>query len=81
MDVAAFLPLAEFTATVDATVDAIKALPPADAAAEVLVPSERGRRSEAGRLSGGVPLGAKVWRELSTAAEALGVAVPTPLDG
>ena len=42
MDVTAFLPLDEFTATVDATVDAIKALPPSDGAAEVLVPGERG---------------------------------------
>jgi LDH2 family malate/lactate/ureidoglycolate dehydrogenase len=81
VDVSAFLPLDEFTATVDATVDAIKSLPPADGAAEVLVPGERGRRSETGRRSGGVPLGAKVWRELSGTAETLGVAVPTPLDG
>jgi LDH2 family malate/lactate/ureidoglycolate dehydrogenase len=79
VDVSAFLPLAEFTATVDATVDAIKALPPAAGAAGVLVPGERGRRSEAGRLVSGVPLGGKVWRELSGAAESLGIAVPTPL--
>ncbi len=81
VDVSAFLPLDEFTATVDATVDAIKALPPIDAAAEVLVPGERGRRCEADRRVSGVPLGAKVWRELSGAADTLGVAVPTPLDG
>jgi LDH2 family malate/lactate/ureidoglycolate dehydrogenase len=79
VDVSAFLPLGEFTATVDATVDVIKALPPGDGAAEVLVPGERGRRSEAGRRVSGVPLGGKVWRELSGAADALGVAVPTPL--
>ena len=47
VDVSAFLPLDEFTATVDATVDAINALPPSDGAAEVLVPGERGRRCEA----------------------------------
>ena len=40
VDVSAFLPLEEFTATVDATVDAIKALPPSAEAAEVLVPGE-----------------------------------------
>jgi len=80
VDVSAFLPLDEFTATVDETVDAIKSLPPADGAAGVLVPGERGRRSEASRRASGVPLGPKVWRELSGAAEALGVAVPTPLD-
>jgi LDH2 family malate/lactate/ureidoglycolate dehydrogenase len=81
VDVSAFLPLNEFTATVDDTVDAIKALPPADGTAEVLVPGERGRRCAAERLVSGVPLGAKVWRELSGAAETLGVAVPAPLDG
>ncbi len=81
VDVSAFLPLAEFTATVDATVDALKALPPAAGTAEILLPGERGRRSEAERRTSGVPLGAKVWRELSGAARALGVPVPTPLDG
>lgn len=81
VDVSAFLPLAEFTATVDAAVDAIKALQPAAGVTEVLVPGERGRRSEAERRASGVPLGAKVWRELSGAAETLGVALPTPLGG
>jgi LDH2 family malate/lactate/ureidoglycolate dehydrogenase len=79
--VSAFLPLDEFTAAVDETVDAIKSLPSSDGAAQALVPGERGHRCEADRRVSGVPLGAKVWRELSGAAEALGVAVPVPLDG
>lgn len=75
-------PVADIAAEIiAATVDAIKALPPADGVAEVLVPGERGRRCSADRLVSGVPLGAKVWRELSGAAEALGVALPTPLTG
>ena len=81
IDVSAFLPLEEFTATVDATVDAIKALPPSAEAAEVLVPGERGRRCEADRRRTGVPLGPKAWRELTSLAEALGVPVPAPLGG
>jgi LDH2 family malate/lactate/ureidoglycolate dehydrogenase len=81
VDVSAFLPLEEFTATVDATVDAIKALPPSAEAAEVLVPGERGRRCEAERRSAGVPLSPKPWRELTALAEALGVPVPAPLGG
>lgn len=36
IDVPAFLPLAQFTAAIVETVDAIKALPPADGTAEVL---------------------------------------------
>jgi LDH2 family malate/lactate/ureidoglycolate dehydrogenase len=79
VDVAAFLPLDEFTATVDATVDAIKALPPADPDQEVLVPGERGRRSEARRRATGIPLGPKAWRELTEIAAALDVATPALL--
>ncbi len=78
VDVSAFLPLAEFTAAVDDTVDAIKSLPAADGTREVLVPGERGRRSEAARRRDGVPLGAKVWGELRDVAAALGVPVPSP---
>jgi LDH2 family malate/lactate/ureidoglycolate dehydrogenase len=79
VDVSAFLPLDEFTATVDDTVDAIKSLPPADETREVLVPGERGRRSEAARAASGIPLGPKVWRELSEIAAGLGVDVPPPI--
>jgi LDH2 family malate/lactate/ureidoglycolate dehydrogenase len=81
IDVSAFIPLDEFTATVDDTVDAIKALPPADGAGDVLVPGERGRRCERDRRSSGVPLGPKVWRELTGFAGPLGVPVPAPLEG
>jgi LDH2 family malate/lactate/ureidoglycolate dehydrogenase len=76
VDVSAFLPLAEFTATIDETVDAIKALPAADGVSEILVPGERGRRSYAARNSSGIPLGPKVWRELAEIAIALDVTVP-----
>jgi LDH2 family malate/lactate/ureidoglycolate dehydrogenase len=76
IDVAAFLPLDEFTSTVDETVDAIKALPPADESAAVLVPGERGRRSEAQRRTNGIPLGAKAWRELTEVATSLDIPVP-----
>ena len=79
IDIAAFLPLAEFTATIDETVDAIKSLPPADGTSEILVPGERGRRSHAERAAKGIPLGPKVWRELTEAATALDVPVPSPL--
>jgi LDH2 family malate/lactate/ureidoglycolate dehydrogenase len=81
IDVSAFLPLDEFTAAVDDTVDAIKSLPPAEGVDDVLVPGERGRRCELARRSSGVPLGAKAWRELTGLADALGVPVPSPLQG
>ncbi len=48
IDVAAFLPLDEFTASIDETVDAIKSLPPAADTTEILIPGERGRQHRAG---------------------------------
>lgn len=79
VDVSAFLPLEEFTASVEASVDAIKALPPAEGVKEILVPGERGSRSEAERRANGVPVAVKPWKELTEAATALGVPVPEPL--
>jgi len=81
IDIAAFLPLDEFTATIDDTVDAIKSLPPAAGTSEILVPGERGRRAAAERSAAGIPLGPKVWRELAEIAASLGVLVPAPLGG
>jgi len=78
VDVSAFLDPGEFAAAVDDTVDAIKALPAATGVAEVLVPGERGHRSELERLASGIPLGPKVWRELTATASSLGVAAPAP---
>jgi hypothetical protein len=73
------LPLDEFTAAIDDTVDAIKSLPPAAGTAEILVPGERGRRTAKDRAAAGIPLGPKAWRELTGIAAALGVPVPDPL--
>jgi LDH2 family malate/lactate/ureidoglycolate dehydrogenase len=81
VDVSAFLDPGDFTAAVDATIDAIKALPADKGVPEVLVPGERGRRSEAGRRASGIPLSRKAWRELTTAADDLGVPVPEPISG
>jgi LDH2 family malate/lactate/ureidoglycolate dehydrogenase len=79
IDVAAFLPLDEFTATIDETVDAIKSLPPAADTTEILVPGERGRHTARDRAASGIPLGQKVWRELSDIAAKLDVPVPAPV--
>ena len=58
--------------------DAIKALPPAAGTSEILVPGERGARTEAERGASGIPLGPKVWRELTEIATGLDVTVPAP---
>ena len=79
IDVTAFVPLDEFKESVDETVDAIKSLPPTDETHEILIPGERGRQSERQRSSAGIPLGPKVWRELTEIATGLGVDVPAPI--
>jgi LDH2 family malate/lactate/ureidoglycolate dehydrogenase len=79
IDISAFQPLEQFTATVDATLAAIKALPRSDEATEILIPGERGTRTYAERSANGVPLGPKVWNELTAAADALGIKAPEPL--
>jgi LDH2 family malate/lactate/ureidoglycolate dehydrogenase len=76
VDIEAFLPLAEFTGSVEASVDAIKALPPLDPAGEILIPGERGRRSARDRGASGIPLGPKAWRELCEIATSLDVTIP-----
>ena len=53
--------------------------PPPTAPREILVPGERGRRSQAERAASGIPLGPKVWRELTEIATSLDVPVPAPL--
>jgi ureidoglycolate dehydrogenase (NAD+) len=61
-------------------VDAIKSLPPADGSAERLVPGEGGRRTGAERAASGIPLGPRVWLDLTeVVATTLDVPDPAPL--
>jgi len=79
IDIAAFTPVEQFRRTVDETVEAIKALPPADPDAEILVPGERGARTFDERSAAGIPLSAKLLGSLSQAAADKGVAIPDEL--
>ena len=75
VDISAFLPLEDFKAIVDDTIDAVTALPPAGDQ-PVLVPGTRGAASYAERTRDGVPLPPKIWDEIVEAAKRLGVPVP-----
>ncbi|KPM54040.1 lactate dehydrogenase [Frankia sp. R43] len=76
VDISAFLPVDQFRGIVDETVDAIKRLPANDPSAEILVPGERGTRTFADRLTGGIPLPVPMVNKLCDQAAALGVAIP-----
>ena len=73
IDVARFLPLAEFKQQVARLIRAIKALPP-QPGTEILLPGERGARSA--RSTSDIRLPAPVLEELRTLAASLGVEVP-----
>ena len=78
VDIEAFLPVDDFKAIVDQTIDAVSALPPSGDAA-VLVPGARGASTQLERSSSGIPLPPKIWGEITEAAQRLGVPVPEPL--
>jgi LDH2 family malate/lactate/ureidoglycolate dehydrogenase len=81
VNVATFLDVDEFAQIVDDTIDTIKALPRADGVGEILLPGERGRRTEVERAELGVPLGPKVWQQLCDDAGQAGVTIPSTLAG
>jgi uncharacterized oxidoreductase len=58
---------------IDGFVGYVKASPPADPAAPVLVPGDPERMARAERQRAGIPLDRMTWEELVTAGEAMGV--------
>ncbi|MEU4088994.1 Ldh family oxidoreductase [Streptomyces aureus] len=76
LDPAAFGDADAFTEAVDATLATLKGLPPADGAEGVHYPGERSAALGALRGAEGVPVAAKVWRELTERAATFGVSVP-----
>jgi LDH2 family malate/lactate/ureidoglycolate dehydrogenase len=65
IDVAAFQPLEEFTARAATYVEQLKAVPPQEGVAEILLPGERAARSAAQRRAEGVPVPDQVWAQLT----------------
>jgi len=54
----------------------IKGLPRREGFDELLLPGERGGRERETRRRDGIPIAAKLWRELNDIAQTLGVAPP-----
>ena len=75
IDLGRFGDPATFRAEVDRLVVSLKALPRAAGAGEVLMPGERGARTLAERLQGGIPLPGAIVSELRGAATRFGVAM------
>lgn len=79
IDIAAFTDLEQYKANADAIVEGIKALPPAEGFAEVLVPGEVEDRVYEARVKDGIPLPEGTIRNLRTVAERFAVKLPAGL--
>lgn len=73
LDLEAFRPLGQFLRAADGFLDELKAVPPAEGFAEVMVPGEPERRSAAERSAGGIPVPDAVWSSIAAAARSVGL--------
>jgi ureidoglycolate dehydrogenase (NAD+) len=76
IDIETFRPLVDFQTDADALGAIVKALPRRAGFDEILLPGERGSRTEAARRKTGIPIPAKLWDELAAMAKADGVRMP-----
>jgi ureidoglycolate dehydrogenase (NAD+) len=79
VDIATFRALADFEHDTDTLADTLKGLPRQKGFDEILMPGERGDRTEAMRKKSGIPIPATLWAELEGIAKKLAVAMPLPL--
>jgi LDH2 family malate/lactate/ureidoglycolate dehydrogenase len=77
--VEAFLPLEDFTATMDEMQRTFRAAEPAPGSESVLLPGQREFEARREREASGIPLHASVYASLETLAEEMGIAGPHPL--
>lgn len=73
-----FQPAEEYERLEDRAIEKIKKTPPAPGFDEVLVPGERGRRTQAKREKEGIWLPNKTWQSIQSLATELGVAEKLP---
>ncbi|MDX6744170.1 Ldh family oxidoreductase [Actinocorallia sp. A-T 12471] len=76
LDPAAFGDPAAYPDAVADTLAVLKSLPRADESTEIFYPGERSTAVAAHRAATGIPVGPKIWTELTTAAASLGVEPP-----
>jgi ureidoglycolate dehydrogenase (NAD+) len=79
IDIATFRPVADFKHDTDALTAILKALPRQAGFDEVMLPGERGGRTEAMRRKAGIPIPARLWTELQAIAKADRVKMPALL--
>jgi uncharacterized oxidoreductase len=73
LDLARFLPPAEFHAQVAALFDWVRTATPAAGASEILIPGEPETRSERARRAAGIAIEDETWRQITACASEVGV--------
>ena len=73
LQIEAFRTLSEFNTLGEAVLGKVKAVPPVEGVAEVLLPGEPEARMAAERRAGGIPLPDEVWAQIVTTAARVGV--------
>jgi ureidoglycolate dehydrogenase (NAD+) len=76
IDIETLRPLIDFKTDADALAAVVKALPRQTGFDEILLPGERGNRTETVRRKSGIPIPAKLWEELAAVAKETGVKMP-----
>jgi LDH2 family malate/lactate/ureidoglycolate dehydrogenase len=76
IDIETFRPLIDFKTDADALAAVVKALPRQTGFDEILLPGQRGNRTETARRKSGIPIPAKLWEELESVATETGVKMP-----
>jgi LDH2 family malate/lactate/ureidoglycolate dehydrogenase len=76
IDIETFRPHIDFKTDADALAAVVKALPRQTGFDEILLPGERGKRTETVRRKSGIPIPAKLWEELAAVAKETGVNMP-----
>jgi ureidoglycolate dehydrogenase (NAD+) len=79
IDIDTFRSLVDFKTDADALAAVIRALPRRAESGEILLPGERGSRTEKVRRKSGIPIPAKLWAELEAIAKADGLRMPEQL--
>jgi ureidoglycolate dehydrogenase (NAD+) len=73
IDIDSFRPLLDFKTDADMLAAVVRALPRQAGFDEILLPGERGSRTEAARRKTGIPIPAKLWEELEAVGKTEGV--------
>jgi LDH2 family malate/lactate/ureidoglycolate dehydrogenase len=81
LHVPAFQDRSEFLDSVDVRLRAIRASRKSQENGEILIPGDRGLRTEAVRRQTGIPINDQYWAPMEALAAKLGVALPQVLDG